>query len=427
MLKSWPIPKGPSYDPKEKRLAVMTEDHPLDYATFEGVIPKGEYGGGQVIVWDAGIYAPEVDERPCWDREQASARVRAGIERGLLSVWLHGQKLRGGWTLVRTKTGDWLCLKKQDERANPSLDITLQDRSVLSGLSIDDLKSGLLPDPTRHPPLVLAPRDLPGALGRAFPAPFAPMLPNATEHPFADPGWVFEPKLDGFRVLTFINDGNVRLYSRREIDNNSQYPWLVRELRQQPYHDIVIDGEIVALDSEGRPSFQLMQNRASNGLPLIYYVFDILYRDGYDLRGVPLESRRRLLENSIVPTTCVRVVDVFPEDGPAIYAAAVANGMEGVVAKRKDSRYETGRRSSAWLKIKETQTSDFVVGGLTAARVRGPPASVRSCSACRTTAPGSWRTSATSAAASTTARSSRCWTDSGRWSRQPRPSPVRCR
>ncbi len=363
VLKSWPIPKGPSHDPKEKRLAVMTEDHPLDYATFEGIIPRGEYGGGQVIVWDAGIYAPEIDERPCWDQDQASERVRSGIERGLLTVWLHGQKLRGGWTLVRTKTGDWLFLKKQDDRVDPSLDVTLQDRSVLSDLTIEDLKSGRLPYPTRHPTLILAPGDLLGAVTRAFPAPFAPMLPNSTQQPFADPSWVFEPKLDGFRVLAFVHDGNVRLFSRREIDNNGQYPWLVRELGQQPYRDIVIDGEIVALDAEGRPSFQLMQNRASNGQPLIYYVFDILYRDGYDLRGVPLEHRRRLLERSVIPTANVRVVDVYPEDGPAIYAAAVASGMEGVVAKRKDSRYETGRRSSAWLKIKETRTGDFVVGG----------------------------------------------------------------
>jgi len=367
VLKSFPIPKGPSYNPRDKRLAVMTEDHPLEYAAFEGLIPAGEYGGGQVIVWDAGIYGPEIDERPCWDRQLAQARVRHCIERGKLSVFFHGQKLRGGWTFVRTRSGDWLCLKKQDATADPALDVTAQDRSVLSGLTIADLQAGRLPAPqTRRRSPLLEAAALPGATPASGPPPLAPMLPTATERPFSDPLWLFEPKLDGFRIMAVVRGGEARLFSRRELEATDQYPWLVRELEQQPYRDVVLDGEVVAVDGTGRPSFQLMQNRASDARqPLYYYVFDVLHLDGVDVRGVPLEQRRALLRQIAVPGERLRVVDAVDGDGAALYEAALRHGMEGVVAKRRDSRYESGRRSTAWLKVKATHTEEFVVGGYT--------------------------------------------------------------
>lgn len=366
VLKSWPIPKGPSYDPRVKRLAVMTEDHPLDYATFEGVIPRGEYGGGQVIVWDAGIYAPEVDGRPCWDRDQAEERVRFCIQRGKLSIFLHGRKLRGAWTFIRTSAGEWLCRKKDDGTANPARDVIAQDASILSGLTIEDLKAGRLPDGARHGSLLERPADLHGAAAAPFLRPLSPMLPTPSDQPFSHPEWLFEPKLDGFRVLVMVNGGQPRLFSRRELDVTAQYPWLARELERQPYRNIVLDGEIVALDEQGRPSFQLMQNRASDpDQALVYYAFDLLYRDDTDIRGAPLEQRRALLERTVVPTDRVRVVEAFAGDGRALYDAALSHGMEGIVAKRRDSRYETARRSSAWLKVKATQTHDFVVGGYT--------------------------------------------------------------
>src|ERR1700680_245604 len=162
VLKSWPIPKGPSLDPKDKRLAVMVEDHPLDYATFEGVIPKGEYGGGQVIVWDAGIYAPEdKNGRPCFDRARAEALVRKGVDEGKLTVFVHGRKLHGGWTLVHTKDKNWLFLKKDDAFADGH-DVLAEDASVLSGLTIADLESGRLPDITgRKKSLLLEPAEAP--------------------------------------------------------------------------------------------------------------------------------------------------------------------------------------------------------------------------------------------------------------------------
>ena len=366
MLKSWPIPNGPSYTHGEKRLAVMTEDHPLDYATFEGVIPKGEYGGGQVIVWDAGIYAPEEHEKPCFDRERAEELVRQGIKQGRLTVFLHGRKLRGGWTLVHTQDKNWLFLKKDDSFADPNHDVVLEDASVLSGLTIEDLKDGRLP-PKRHTSLVLEPA---GHHGRAAePDAAQPVADVADARPkaFSNPNWLFEPKLDGYRVLATVEGREVRLASRRGLDCSDEYPWLLEALRQQPYHDAIFDGEIVALDEQGRPSFQLLQNRGSEPRPvLLYYAFDLLYRDGYDLRGVPLEQRKQLLSEEPDPGDRVRVVDTYPEDGLTLFAAVRSNGLEGIVAKRRDSRYETGRRTDAWVKIKATHSQEFVVGGYTA-------------------------------------------------------------
>lgn len=368
MLKSWPIPNGPSYTHGTKRLAVMTEDHPLDYATFEGVIPKGEYGGGQVIVWDAGIYAPEdAYGRPCFERDQAEALVRKGVEQGKLTIFVHGRKLHGGWTLVHTQAKNWLFLKKDDSFADGH-DVLAEDASVLSGLTIDDLKSGRVPDAAARPALLLQPADLPGARRAAMPRMLSPMLPSVTERPFSNPGWLFEPKLDGYRVIATLTDGEVHLASRRGLDCSAEFPWLLSALHEQPYAQAILDGEIVALDEDGHPSFQLLQNRGNDLRPhLVYYAFDLLYRDGYDLRGVPLEQRKALLSSSVFPAPGdrVRLVEAFPEHGQTLYAAALENGMEGIVAKRRDSRYEAGKRTDAWLKIKATHSDEFVVGGYT--------------------------------------------------------------
>jgi bifunctional non-homologous end joining protein LigD len=364
VLKSWPIPNGPSYTHGERRLAVMTEDHPLEYATFEGVIAKGEYGGGEVIVWDRGIYAPEEHGQPVFDRTRAEKVVRRGIEQGKLSVFLQGHKLHGGWTLVHTQDKNWLFLKKDDGFANPDHNVLLEDRSVLSGLSIDDLKAGRLPQ--RGTALLLEPANANGARKAAVPRQLSPMLPTLTERAFSNPNWLFEPKLDGYRVIATVEDGAVRLSSRRGLDCTNEYPWLVEALRRQPYRDVIFDGEIVALDPQGRPSFQLLQNRNSEPRPsLLYYAFDVLYRDGYDLRGVSLEQRKELLESSLIPNERLRIVETFPEDGLGLFEAVRQSGIEGIVAKRRDSRYDPGKRSDSWLKIKATQSDEFVIGGYT--------------------------------------------------------------
>ena len=366
VLKSWPIPNGPSYTHGERRLAVMTEDHPLEYATFEGVIPKGEYGGGEVIVWDAGIYAPEEHDKPCYDRERAEELVRQGIQRGRLTVFLHGHKLRGAWSLVHTQAKNWLFLKKDDGFADPTHNVVLEDASVLSGLTIEDLKDGRLP-PKRRTSLFLEPAAAIGARLSPLPRNLSPMLPSLVSKPFSNPNWLFEPKLDGYRVLATVDGTDVRLASRRGLDCTNEYSWLVDALRQQPYRQAIFDGEIVALDEQGRSSFQLLQSRLTEPRPfLLYYAFDLLYRDGYDLRGVSLEQRKQLLGQSLMPADRVRLVDTYPEDGVALFNAVRSTGMEGIVAKRRDSRYETGRRTDAWVKIKATHSQEFVVGGYTA-------------------------------------------------------------
>ena len=364
VLKSWPIPNGPSYTHGERRLAVQTEDHPLDYATFEGVIPKGEYGGGEVIVWDCGIYAPEEHGKPCFDRERAERLVRRGIEDGKLGVFLQGHKLHGGWTLVHIQDKNWLFIKKDDAFADAAHDVLLEDRSVLSGLSIEDLKSGA--QPRRKSELLVEPAQISGARKGDMPRQLSPMLPGLAERAFSHPNWLFEPKLDGYRVIATVENHDVRLSSRRGLDCSREYPWLVEALREQPYRDAIFDGEIVALDDEGKPSFQLLQNRMGEPRPfLLFYVFDVLYRDGYDLRGVSLEDRKALLRSSLIPAERVRVVETFFQDGLGLYQAVQSTGMEGIVAKRRDSRYEAGRRSDSWLKVKATRSEEFVVGGYT--------------------------------------------------------------
>lgn len=375
-LKSWSVPKGPSLDPHEKRLAMMVEDHPLDYAGFEGVIPRGQYGAGQVVVWDNGTYSPDEEGLSFDDRAQAEERARRGLDEGKLSIFLRGRKLKGSWALVKMRRGknEWLLIKHQDRFADAERDILEDDRSVVSGLTIEDLKQGRLPDRAKRGAKAPKASAVPGARRAAFPASLAPMLATLTDRPFSDPAWLFEPKLDGVRALALIRSGKVKLLSRRGLDATNQYPSLVEELKLQPERELVLDGEIVALDEAGRPSFQLLQQRlnlsreadirrAEAKIPVLYYVFDLLYLGGYDLRGVPLTQRKALLERALLTSDGVTLLEAFEEDGEAAYEAAVEHGLEGVVAKRSDSTYESGRRSRRWLKVKATLSDEFVVGG----------------------------------------------------------------
>ncbi len=376
VLKSWAVPKGPSLDPSEKRLAVMVEDHPIDYAAFEGVIPEGEYGAGEVIVWDRGSYAPEEDGHRAFDRRQAERIVREGLARGKLGFYLSGEKLKGSWALVKSSRGqkDWLLIKHRDD--TPVRNVLSEGRSVLSGLTIEDLKAGGRPEPAAQRPDAEGPQSLPQARKAPFPRTLAPMLATLARAPFSHPDWLFEPKLDGLRAIAFLRDGKVRLLSRGGRDATKGYPSLAAELTEQPALEAVFDGEIIAPDEQGRPSFQRLQQRmnlqneedirrADSQVPVLYYVFDILYLDGYDLLAVPLEARRRQLERALVPGRRVRLIEQFQQEGETAFQVAVEHGLEGVMAKKRDSAYRPGERSHVWLKVKATLSDEFVVGGYT--------------------------------------------------------------
>jgi bifunctional non-homologous end joining protein LigD len=369
VLKSWPVPKGPSLNPVDKRLAVMTEDHPYEYASFEGIIPPGQYGAGEVIVWDCGVYSP--DEGGTWfhDREEAQKRVRDGIVKGKLSILLRGEKVKGSWALVRTKDAKtWLLIKHKDRFVSTD-DVIAKNRSVLSGIAVDEMK--VVPVPQRLPATRLVPT------GDITPMPqkLEPMHAEIGTSAFNRPDWMWEPKLDGYRVLAFIDGKTVKLRSRRGLELSPSFPRLTDELTRQVAGAMILDGEIVAFDEKGLPSFNALQNRvqaksqaelaaAEQKVPVVFFCFDLPYFAGIDLRQSPYRDRRRYLSQCLLPTPRVQLVHAS-EDGVALNEASLASGFEGVVGKRKDSRYESGRRSAQWVKVKPTQSADFVVGGYT--------------------------------------------------------------
>src|SRR5882672_763563 len=253
VLKSWAVPKGPSLDNNDKRLAMQTEDHPYEYASFEGVIPPKQYGAGEVIVWDCGVYSPD-EGGATWfhDRMQAEREVREGLEKGKLSIQLRGEKLKGSFALVRTKDKkQWLLLKHKDRFA-VSVDVTSQNQSVLSAKTVGELKF-LTVD--RMPAAQLAPA---GKL-EAMPATLAPMLAESGDAPFNRTEWMWEPKLDGYRVLAFIDEHGVKLRSRRGLELAPKFPELAAELAQQVAGGMILDGELVVFDASGKPSFGALQ------------------------------------------------------------------------------------------------------------------------------------------------------------------------
>ena len=365
VLKSWAVPKGPSYDPRDKRLAVMVEDHPLEYASFEGVIPEGQYGTGPVIVWDRGTYSPDDGGRLSFGRrEEADSRMQADIARGKISVFLRGQKLKGSWTLVRTARSpkDWLLIKHGDEYAGhppPGFD---EERSVVSGRTVEEVGAA------RGTSAVEVGREAP------YPSRLEPMLATLFARPFDNTDWLFEPKLDGVRALAFLRGGQVALRSRRGTLITRQYPGIASELARRQEGEAVVDGEIVALNEQGVPDFERLQQRLhltrpediarrDLEIPAVYFAFDLIYLNGRDLRGLPLSQRKALLWQALDQSQHVRYLDHMEGEGEEFFRAAAAMGIEGIIAKRKASTYRAGARSRDWLKIKSTQSQEFVVGG----------------------------------------------------------------
>jgi bifunctional non-homologous end joining protein LigD len=366
-LKSWAVPKGPSLEPLAKHLAMHVEDHPLDYGGFEGNIPKGEYGGGSVMLWDRGSYELMGD-----------APALAQIERGDFKFRLHGEKLRGEFALVlmrgRGKGNEWLLIKKKDADAQPGWNIEDHARSVLSGRTQQEIAENLAPPQ----PLAPNPQSLSfsaGAVKAPMPRSVSPMLATLATRPPSGDSWLYEVKWDGVRALCFIDNAQLCILSRSGKRCEQQYPELSVLPRHVKAAQAILDGEIAVLDEKGRSSFNLIQPRISvsdanavahlsRSTPVNLFLFDLLYLDGYDLRGVPLEERKRLLSEIVTPSDRIHVSDFFTVDGDAMLEAARANGLEGIVAKTRGSKYE-GRRSRDWIKVKVISSDDFVIGGFT--------------------------------------------------------------
>lgn len=367
VLLSWAVPKGPSLDPAERRLAVRVEDHPLDYADFEGVIPAGSYGAGAVIVWDLGRWTPLADPG-------------RGLEAGKLDFVLHGHKLRGRFALVRpggrrgaaNGSKEWLLLKKRDAFAGG--DAALSPRSVLSGLTVEERAAGVRRDPAlgRRLARLGAPRR------RVRAADVGLMLAQPWPEPFAGDGWRFEIKYDGWRVLAEGGESGALLRTRGRQDATAAFPEIARALAALPCAHAVLDGELVVLDPEGRPCFADLQQRARLGdtrgveraaieHPAALYAFDLLGFGDRDLRSLPLVRRRELLATLLPGPGPLRLADAFPGDGRAVFAAAERLGFEGIVAKRADAPYRAGR-GPAWRKIASRRGGDFAIVGFTAGR-----------------------------------------------------------
>jgi bifunctional non-homologous end joining protein LigD len=356
-------------------MAVHVEDHPIEYFDFEGVIPAKQYGAGDVIVWDWGT----------WEAEAPTLDARAAIDAGELKFILKGEKLKGRFTIVRTggrrRRGDdpaarafeddagdqWLLLHKRDEHAVPGWDAEDHPQSVKTGRTNDDVKADRDALWNGQAPAAAAEIDLTGAVEAPMPQNVEPMLATLASRAFTDPDWLFEIKWDGFRVQAVINDRKVRVWTRNLKDAATYFPRLLTQPTWIDARQAIVDGEVVALDEAGRPDFGLLQERLGDAAApeLVYQAFDLLYLDGRSLLNVPLEDRKRLLQSVLRPHPRVRFAAHVVGEGQAFYEAAKDKGLEGVIAKLRRSRYEPGRRTSAWLKLKIRPEQELVVGGWT--------------------------------------------------------------
>lgn len=378
VLKSWAVPKGPSFDPKDRRLAMHVEDHPMDYRSFEGIIPKGNYGAGEVIVWDQGTYELSEGDDPA-----------AEIGRGKIKFIMHGKKMHGEFTLVRIRgrggeSGDpWLLIKDHDEYVDPKYDIDKDNKSVKTGRTVESYAE----DPkaphweSSKKSASTQRRAAKKAASRAkrdpIPKITTPMLATLIDEPFDDPDWLFEIKWDGYRAIcTVREDGRIELLSRNGLDLLKKFPEMSELANAWSTLPIVVDGEIVSLDAQGRSSFQRLQEsltsrRAGTAkgkrTALTFAAFDLLYADGKDLRKTPLEERKALLERAIAGDELVLYSKHVVGKGCALFAQAEKKHLEGVIGKRRDSPY-VERRTRDWVKIKAQLVQECVIGGFTEPR-----------------------------------------------------------
>ncbi|KTD10622.1 DNA ligase D [Legionella gratiana] len=372
LLKSWAIPKGPSLDPKIKRLAIHVEDHPIEYGSFEGIIPKGQYGGGTVMLWDEGTWEP-LDDNPY-----------AAYEKGHLRFKLHAQKLNGRWDLIRFKDEKhWFLIKYDDKYAKEEKDYDITrtlTKSVKSDYSIEEIaehythlwqnseakavKSKKSKQRTKVKPTIVLPE---GLNKTNFPEFITPQLATLVDKPPKGSQWAHEIKLDGYRILAFKNGSEVLLKSRNNKDWTHELQPIAEAVNQLPFEQIVLDGEVVVLDANGRSDFQLLQNSIQNKeqAHFIYFLFDVLYFEGYDLRGLPLIERKSILKNILTANIPhLHYSDHIIKEGKELYEYSCNYDLEGIISKRVDGTY-LSKRSKDWLKIKCLKRQEFVIGGYT--------------------------------------------------------------
>jgi bifunctional non-homologous end joining protein LigD len=359
VLASWAVPRGPSYDQAEKRLAVHVEDHPLDYAEFEGVIPAGNYGAGGMIVWDKGEWI-------------ALEPWKEGLEKGKLLFELRGYKLHGKWTLVKIKKTEkeWLLIKERDAYMKSPGDV-FPEESVLSGLTVEQVKAGV----TRASGLDERILKAGGVRKRVDPHKVEVMQAEPSDSAFTKDGWIFELKLDGYRLLASKSGSEALLLTRNGNDYTEVFPDIARAVKALPVDDCIIDGEVVVCDEKGLPSFARLQKRgrltspievkrAAVEHPALFYVFDFIAYGDLDLRPLPLIERKEFLAEVVPKLGPVRTLDHIEREGEAFLEQVAALGLEGVIAKKADEPYRKGR-SKCWLKIKREKTDDFVIVGFT--------------------------------------------------------------
>lgn len=379
ILKSWAVPKGPSTDPSVKRLAMMVEDHPYDYTSFEGIIPKGQYGGGTVIVWDEGTYEPAEDKFD--DKTQMEKNLLHQLHKGKIVFTLHGKKLKGDYALVKSSyqgENSWLLMKIKDKYAKTT-DITKKDKSVVSGKTIKQVEkaadnvwqsnrgNGVEKKSATKTTKRVKKATVKKPVGekQKMPANITPMLATLVDKPFDAEGWTYEVKWDGYRALAFLNSGKVQLSSRNKKSFNEKF-YPVHKALQELKLNAILDGEIIVAGEEGLSNFGHLQNwRSEADGELKFYVFDLLWYDGYSVMDLPLTERREKLKKIIPDHPLIHINQTFNSTGTEFFEVARKMQLEGIMAKKEDSLYTPGIRTKEWLKIKISKRHEVVIGGYT--------------------------------------------------------------
>lgn len=393
VLKSWAVPKGPSLNPADKRLAMLVEDHPYDYRTFEGIIPKGNYGAGTVIIWDQGTYEPVMEAKGKAAQEKTLLKA---FKVGQLKVRLHGEKLKGEFVLVKTpRRADnaWLLIKHRDDFASQE-DVTHLDQSVKSGLTLEQVASDAgakkwNSKPTRGTKTSAATgkkklhadlkqtakgpgsdideflRKVKGAVKSNMPADIEPMLATLADTVRDEPGWLYEIKWDGFRSISYLKNADVDIRSRNNKKFNEKF-YPLRQALEAWNIRAIVDGEIIVINDKGYPDFSALQTwRSEADGNLAYYLFDILWLSDVNLMNVPLQQRREILRRIVPATGQIRLSDSFDISGKELIVLAEKMGLEGILAKKVDSTYQPGNRTREWLKVKTVKQQEVIIGGYT--------------------------------------------------------------